>query len=592
MKKIKLSLLSGFILLICLPAFPQTNYDWGFTSGAAQRDEVTDLSMDAQGNVYLTGSFSDSMDMANGGLAEYLHGSGFKDIFLAKYDPTGAKQWAFSIGDIGWDRGWAMTTDDQANVYSGGVFMRKADFDPGPDSTMLTSNPKGSWPDGYLAKYNTTGELLWAKHLLTARNRSASQVATLFAVTGMEVDSNGDLIIGGAFWDSVWLAPNHLIVSDGPLSDMFLAKYDSDGNFIWGHQVGGANDQRILSLSVDPQGDIFTTGFYFGSPDFDPAGGSVLSTQGAEDIFLAKYSSSGSLLWAQGFGSVNGSNLTTESGLDVGTDDMGNVYLTGRLLGTADFDPNSAAGSITPTTVGAASYFAKFNGMGALQWVHSLVGMGNHIGKRLAVQPNGDFWLAGEFGVGFTTGGLDLDPGPDTVAISSLGGPEDIFVAKYDKDATFQMGWPIRGVSGSKVEGFAASATDMALGGYFDRSFLLDRQSGDLRFSKGAEDWFVIKYGEANMAIENALQSVDFTLYPNPVSQNSNLKFSLNHTQSISFSLHTLDGKRVLSFDQHKSFAPGSHQLSLAFDASLTPGRYLLAVISDQGQKVLPVLVK
>jgi hypothetical protein len=585
------SLLFTLGILLCLPAFSQSNFDWGFTSGATKRDEVTDIAMDAQGNVYLTGAFQDSMNMANGGPAEYMYGPGFRDIFLAKYDATGAKQWAFSIGNLAWDRGWSMTLDNQANVYAGGVFSRKADFDPGPDSTILTSNPAGFWPDGYLAKYSTNGELQWAKHLLTARNRSASQTATLLSITGMEIDNNGDLVIGGAFWDTVWLAPNQMIVSDGALADMFIAKYDADGNFIWAKQMGGSGDQRIQSLSTDPQGNIYTTGFFFGSPYFDAPGGTTVSTQGSEDIFLAKYNSSGALLWAQGFGSVNGSPTSTESGLDVGTDDMGNVYFTGRLLGAADFDPNTAAGSLMPTTSGSASFFAKLDGGGTLQWVYTHDALGYHLGKRLAVQPNGDFWLAGEFGVGVPQGGLDLDPGPDTAAVFALGGPEDIFIAKYDRDAAFQTGWSVRGLSGSEVEGLAANATALAIGGYFDRSLLLDRQSGTLRSSRGAEDCFVIKYGEANMAIENALSSLDFSLYPNPIRRLINLKFSLQEAQRLSFSLYTMEGTRVLSFDQDKIFSPGQHLLHWELAERLTPGRYLLSVTSAQGQQLLPVLL-
>ncbi len=590
MKTYKLSLLLSLSFLISLPAFSQSNFEWGLTTGRAKRDEATDLSIDPQGNVYITGTFEDSMDMAISGPKDFLHGYGYRDIFLAKYDPSGSKLWAYAFGDTRFDRSWAMTTDAQGAVYMGGVFGGHVDFDPGSDSSFLTSNPAGFWPDGYLAKYNTQGELVWAKHLLTARNRSASQSATLFGITGIEVDANDDIIIGGMFWDSVWLAPNKLIVSQGSLADMFLAKYDNNGNLIWGIQMGGAGDQRIMSLSVDPQGNIFTTGFYFSNPDFDPAGGTVLSSQGAEDIFLAKYSSAGSLLWAKGFGSPSGSNTSTESGLDVGTDDMGNVYCTGRLLGTVDFDPNSAAGSIV--SMGGANFFCtKFDGSGAFQWVFSLEGNGYKIGKRLAVQPNGDFWLGGEYGIGAPLGGLDIDPGPDTVLIYALGGPEDNFVAKYDKDGAFLTGWDIRGLGGSKLEGLAASGNELVLGGYFDASILLNRQSGDLRFSKGDADLFAVKYGQGNMSVENALQKVDFSIFPNPASQQIQLTFSLPKAQSLSFSLYSLDGKCVMTLDQQKSLSSGNQHLSWDLDEELTPGRYLLAIASDQGQKVLPLVI-
>lgn len=589
MKTIQITLISAFVLFLCLPAFPQTSYDWGLSAGSTGRDEVTDLVLDAQGNVFLTGAFEDSMDVANGGTKDYVYSNGYRDIFLSKYDANGAKQWAFSIGSRGFDRGWSMTLDDQGNVYAGGVFTIKADFDPSADSTILTANPAGFWPDGYLAKYNTNGELVWAKHLLTARDRSASQSATLLAITGMEIDNNGDLVIGGAFWDTVWLAPNQMIVSDGSLADMFLAKYDSDGNFIWAKQMGGGGDQRIQAISTDPQGNIYSTGFFFGSPYFDPAGGSVLSSQGGEDIFLAKYSSTGALLWAKGIGSVNGSPTSTESGYDVGTDAAGNVYFTGRLLGSTDFDSTAAGGEIT--TVSSNELFcAKWDGSGALDWVFILEGGVYKVGKCIDVQPNGDFWLAGEFGASPVLGGLDVDTGQDTVAIFSLGN-KNTFAAKYDTDASFLEVREVRGLGDNIVVGLAADANEMALGGYFERSILLDRTSGDLRFARGGVDLFAVKYGEGNMAIENALRSVDFSLYPNPVKQDVNLKFSLQQAQRLSFSLYTLDGKAVQNLGQDQPFSPGHHQLQWELAAGLAPGRYLLAVTAAHGQQLLPVLI-
>jgi len=547
MKHLSISLLLAFLL----PTFylgtlhAQTAYDWGLAAGSSKRDEVTDLALDAQGNVFVTGVFEDSMDMANGSATEYIHSNGFKDIFLAKYDATGTKAWAFSIGALGWDRGWSMAIDPQSNSYIGGVFTNRADFDPGPDSLFLRSNPAGFWPDGYLAKYNPEGELVWAKHLLTARDRSGSQSATLLSITGMEIDAQGDLVIGGAFWDTVWVAPNQMIVSDGPLADLFIAKYDQDGNFKWVKQMGGSGDQRIQSLAIDPQGNIAVTGFFFGNPDLNPAGGAMLSSQGGEDIFIAKYDPTGNFLWAHGIGSPNGAPVSPESGLDIGSDAMGNIYLTGRLLGDADFDPNTSGGEFIADASNNL-YCAKYSPSGALTWFFGLAGGSYKLGKRLSVQANGDFWLGGEYGASFAQGGMDVDPGPDTVAISSLGGAEDIFIAKYDKDANFITVREIRGTGDSKLEGLVGNDAHVAFGGYFDRSLLLDRPSGDLRLSRGAQDIFAVKWGEESMSLDQTAAKSLIRLSPNPCSDQLTIRFT-NGAQVDQVKMINLQGQVVLN---------------------------------------------
>ncbi len=579
-----------FTLLLALfilnPLSAQTDFEWGLSLGSGNRDEVTDLAMDAMGNTYFIGTFEDSLDVIDGSGVEYVKSNGWRDIFLAKYSPSGDKLWAYAFGNLGWDRGWAMTVDDQGAAYMGGVFTRSVDFDPGPDSTILTSNTAGFWPDGYLAKYDTDGKLVWAKHLLTARDRAASQTATLLAITTMEIDGNGDLVIGGAFWDTVYLSPTKMLVSDGPLRDMFLAKYDSNGNLIWGQQMGGASDQQIQSLAIDNSGNIFTTGYYFGTPDFDPAGGgSTLSTIGAEDIFLAKYTATGALDWVKGFGSVNGANVTPEMGMDVGTDGMGNVYVTGRLLGEADFDLTSANGTITPMT-SIATFTAKYDGQGAYQWAYTFDGPGFHRGKQLEVFANGDFFLAGEYGS--SVPGIDLDPSADSAKITSLGGTADIFVAKYDANMAYQSSWMIRGLGDAKVEGLASNGKDVAVGGLYSSSMLFHQQSGDLRFSKGDFDMCVLRYGDGASGFGEELVEGNLKVFPNPTNGSFSIEANWPKPQTATIHLRNLQGQVLQTWENDFS-----KELKVSVEAEgLSAGFYLVELVLAKGRVVEKVVVR
>ena len=242
--------LAFFLLSSSLHA--QLEFSWANTAGASARDEITAISRDAAGNVFATGGFQDSVELFSGAEETWVKGGGWKDILLVKYGPDGQRLWSHGFGDAAWDRAWALTTDAQGDVYMGGVFSRSVDFDPGPDSTILTSNQAGFWPDGYLAKYDTDGNLIWAKHLLTARPQGTSQTATLLSIADMEIDTDGNLIIGGALWDSAWFDANTLLVG-GSLADPFLAKYDTNGNLLWAQLMPGSGDNRIQSLAVDAQ---------------------------------------------------------------------------------------------------------------------------------------------------------------------------------------------------------------------------------------------------------------------------------------------------------------------------------------------------
>ena len=564
----------------------QLDFDWGLSIGNKGRDETTGISLDPLGNLYMTGTFEDSVDVIDGAGVEYVKGNGWRDILVAKYSPAGDKLWAFALGDLGWDRGWALTTDDQGAVYVGGVFSGTVDFDPSAGTTAFTANPAGVWPDGYLAKYDTDGNLLWAKHLLTARDRAASQTATLLAIHSMEIDGNGDLVIGGAFWDTVYLSPSKMIVSQTSLRDMFLAKYDTDGNLLWGQQMGGGGDQQIQALTTDEQDNIFTTGYFFGTPDFDPAGGgSTLTSAGLEDMFLAKYTSTGSLDWVKGIGSINGSNTSSEMGMDVGTDAMGNVYFTGRLLGPADFDPSSAMGDIVLFS-SAASFVAKYDSQGGFDWVFSFEGNGTHVGKQLSVFPSGDFYLAGEYAA--FGAGIDLDPSVDSMRITSLGGSVDIFVAKYDANRAFQTGWTVRGLGGGEVNGLAANGKEVAIGGLYNSSMLFHQQSGDLRFSKGDFDMFALRYSEASNGLPDNFTEGSLQLFPNPTHGPFTIKATWPHPQDAVVTLRNLQGQ-VLQTWQTKA----SKDFTLKVDKkALASGFYLVELVLAEGRMMEKLVVR
>lgn len=575
LKHLFLPIIGTFLLIA--PLFAQLPYDWGNTMGSSGREELTDLALDPDGNIYITGIFEGSMDVSNGA-GTMLTSNGWRDGLIAKYHADGSHAWSLGFGNAAWDRGWAIAVDTTGSVYGGGVFSNKVDFDPSEDSTFLISNPAGVWPDGYLVKYDTDGNLLWANHLLTARNRAASQTATLFAIHDMEVDHEGNLLIGGAFWDTVWLSPSTMLVSDGPLRDMFLAKYDPDGNLIWGQQMGGAADQEIRGIDTDTEGNIFVGGYYFGTSDFDPSANEDSRTSmGGADIFVAKYNSSGDLVWVHGSGSADGQLVSPESVNDVAVDDFGNVLITGVMYGGIDFDPSAAVDTLPLSSPGDI-FTAKYNNQGALIGAFSLDGNGTQIGKQLAVMGNGSFYLGGEY----SSSSVDLDPSADSSIVFGLS-HYDLFVALYDSNFVFLEGRAHRGLQEERMHGLAAHGNQIVLGGLFSGSTLLDPQSGDLRFSKGDTDIFFARYGENTTALQPELFSGVFKAFPNPASDRLSIQAQWALPQDATLSILNLQGQHL-----HSQHISNTTELDIHLPvAHLARGIYLLELMLPASPSIL-----
>src|SRR5690606_18124577 len=119
------------------------------------------------------------------------------------------------------------------------------------------------------------------------------------------------------------------------LEDVFVAKYNSDGNFIWGKQIGGAESEIVYYHTVDDSGNIYLTGSFLGTLDFDPGPGtSQLTSAGMHDVFISKMDSSGNFEWAKQIGGP-----ANDEGFSINVDNLGNVYVSGYFEGTADLNP-------------------------------------------------------------------------------------------------------------------------------------------------------------------------------------------------------------------------------------------------------------
>jgi len=313
--------------------------------------------------------------------------------------------WAKNAGGTNDDRGYGIATDGSGNSIVTGYFRGTATF----GTISLTSVSSGG--DIFIAKYDASGSALWAKQ--------AGGMFGSYQGYGAATDGSGNSVITGMFSQSVTFGDGEInettLTSTGSW-DIFIAKYDASGNLIWAKQAGGSTGSDYgYGIATDGSGNIFITGHFYGTAIFgsgEPNEATLIST-GYLDIFIAKYGSSGNLLWAK---SAGGSN-SDDYGKSIATDGSGNSIITGWFSGIVDF------GTINLTSAGSEDIFiAKYDASGNVLWAKKAGGTSGDRGYGIAVDGSGNIVITGYFYSSTATFG--------TINLTSLN-TGDIFIAKY-----------------------------------------------------------------------------------------------------------------------------------------------------------------
>lgn len=384
------------------------------------------VAYDATGASYVTGYFQGTVDFDPSAATATMTSAGGDDIFLAKYNASGVYQWAYRFGNTTLDRGLSVATDLLGNVYITGHVQAAVDFDPGAGTANVGSVGTN---DAFVAKYTGAGTLVWAFGIGSTGLDQGNSV---------NVDATGNVFVTGFFSGNADFDPSAGVSTQtiAGIQDIFVAKYD--GNFVpananfykWAFNIGSSNFDNGNGVSTDAAGNVYVTGFFNGTADFDPsATTNTLANVGFDDVFLAKYNAAGVYQWAFNIGSTN-----PDVGYSVSNDAAGNSYLTGYFRGLADFDPTGA--TYTLTTVGTSEdiFVAKYDNGGKLVWAFNLGSNSTDIGNSIHVNSVGDIYLTGSF-----MGTFDFDPSSTKTTTLTAVGNEDIYVAKYTNNGTF--GW-------------------------------------------------------------------------------------------------------------------------------------------------------
>jgi len=400
---------------------------WGGTEGEYQFERGNDVGTDSSGNVYVTGCFRRTCDF-DPGLGEDKHTSnGETDIFLSKFDSDGNFLWARTWGGPGGmyeaETGNAVDVYE-GYVYVGGCFQGIVDFDPGPGEDFHSGG-------AFISKFDRDGNYIWVV---------TWEVNCGFCgVYGLDINEE-IMYVTGTFKETVDFDPGpgeDLHTSNGG-EDVFLSKFDVNGNFVWTRTWGGVTTDYGWCTNTDNSGNIYVSGYFRETVDFDPGPGEDLHTSYpySRDAFLSKFDFGGNFQWAQTWGYAS-----TEIGYDIGIDSFDNVYVVSSgVQPLSKFDPDgnlqwgkSGGGYAIAIyndniySTGFYLYLSKFNLDGDLlyQIPRNYDGECWLSGYGITADGSGNIYITGSF-----NGTVDFDPGPDEDR-HGANSNSDIFLTKF-----------------------------------------------------------------------------------------------------------------------------------------------------------------
>lgn len=404
---------NGLTDAFVLKLSPQGNLVWAIQIGGIDEEIGRAITLDKANNVIIAGDFKNTVDFdpSAGTFSMTATGGSQEDIFILKLNNSGAFQWAKQISGNNVEKCNSITTDNSGNVYTTGTFNGLTDFDPSPSTFTLTS----LGPDAFVLKFSNTGNFSWVKQF-------TGQASSSSTGKSIKIDATGNVLSTGYFNGTTDFDPSVGTFTLSALGndEAYISKLDPSGNFIWIKAIGGLSNDQANSITLDQTNNPIITGFFAGTADFDPsAGTNTITSNGAQDIFIVKLNTSGSLVWAKTLGGIS-----PDRGFSITSDRMNNIYSIGHFQATVDFDPG--AGVVNFTSPGGDNdiYISKLDASGNFMWAKQIGNNQDDTGWGISLDANGNVYSTGYF-----NSTVDFDPSPSTFTLTS-GGVSDVFVHK------------------------------------------------------------------------------------------------------------------------------------------------------------------
>lgn len=368
-----MKLVQGLFFVLCFIAnliYGQTpNFQWVYVIQGAGFEEVTNLVIDNQGNIYSTGWFNGTLLYTLNGVEDSLiNQGGDADMFIEKRTSNGDLVWIKYIGGEGTVSGSAITINDFGHIAILGGFDQSIDVNPGAavDSLYLSD---GDFNQFILKLDTENGDFIWAKHIY-------GHAPNLSVRNSLKFDTSGKLYHTGLFIGDFDLNPSsteEFILTANNGRHVFVQKLDSEGDFIWGKQVeleeSLYNNDITATIDVTSENDVVIAGCFQDTIDLDLGPGTeFVYSPDKMSVYIIKLDSLGNSLWT--------SSLLGHGGYfrcpNVKVDYNNNILLQGYYQDTIDFNPGWGVEEMYPLYDGNAVYILKLDPNGEYIWSKSI----------------------------------------------------------------------------------------------------------------------------------------------------------------------------------------------------------------------------
>jgi hypothetical protein len=533
-----------FFTIFLTPGFSQQPaFTWANMCGNPPNtsDTKSCLASGPYGSIYMAAEFLDTVQFGE----KMLVSSGGTDIYLVKFFEDGTPVWSIKLGGADFDYVQKIVVDSEGDILMTGYFYGTTQI--GPDEYTSFGSQ-----DLFIAKFNSDGAFLWSYH---AGGTMADYIP------GLTADGDKNIVITGYYYDAI--AFGDTTISSSGSSDVFLAKFNPAGHLLWLTQAGGSSSDQSRSASCDPDGNILlSSSFYY---DFT-IGDTTLITQNPVGIAIIKYSPDGAPV---SLFQLDGTYLTPEVYTAAGQE--GAFYLSGNfseeiVFGNKAFD----AGEFNQDV-----FIAKYDASCSLLWAKHAHSFASDQVVALVTDQDDNVYITGHYLDSLYIDNLKL-------RYTMCCGSREVFIISLEPGGDVEWGEQISGTR-ANIQSLALTSQDKLL---FSGLFSEEITMGPLKLTNfdGFRNYITCLDTETVTYIPHQNPIGNFRIYPNPV--NDYLRFSTDVEGIAMRFMICNSGGSVVS---RGIVIPGNTISTI----TLSPGRYILQLTElETGKKLSGQFVK
>ncbi|MDD1444191.1 SBBP repeat-containing protein, partial [Dolichospermum sp. ST_sed3] len=297
-----------------------------------QKDYGRSIACDINGNIYIIGDFENTVDFNFTTGIDNYNSLGLGDIYITKINSNYTYGWTRSFMGSATEEGFSVSIDNNNDILFLGKFGKNVDLDPTSGSYLTNLSDGGA--KIAISKFSIDGLMIFTTFAVGWNYVNKNKIFS---------DKNNNIYIIGNFDVEFDFCPGINTDIHIPLGglDIYIMKLTSDGNYGWTKTIGGTGDDFCNDAAFDKDGNLYITGSFQGTVDFNPdAGVDNKTSLGGSDIYVTKFNPDGSYAWTKTIG-----NADNESANSIAVNSKGYIYITGSYTGTVDFDPGAGTDS-------------------------------------------------------------------------------------------------------------------------------------------------------------------------------------------------------------------------------------------------------